>query len=240
LEALGRGFKTTEYARLPEGWHCLEVGAGCGSVAEWLCNKLGATGHVLATDIDTRFLDGLEYPSLQIRQHDIVSESLPEAAFDLVHGRLLLMHLRERERALRSMVNALKPGGWLLVEEVDTASWLPDPRAEGASLFSKGTSAFSKVSRAAGVDEHRGRSLYGDVCAAGLLEVGGEGRLPLIHAGSPCARMWQLTTAQRRDRITGAGLLTDEEMDKYLALYDDAQFVAMDYMVMAVWGRKPG
>jgi hypothetical protein len=50
--------------------------------------------------------------------------------------------------------------------------------------------------------------------------------------------MWQLTIAQRRNRITGEGLLTDEEMDKYLALYDDPQFVAMDYMVMAVWGRK--
>jgi hypothetical protein len=50
--------------------------------------------------------------------------------------------------------------------------------------------------------------------------------------------MWQLSTAQRRDRITGAGLLTDEEMDKYLAQCDDAQFVAMDYMVMAVWGRQ--
>ena len=35
------------------GWHCLEVGAGGGSIATWLCDRVGSTGHVLATDIDT-------------------------------------------------------------------------------------------------------------------------------------------------------------------------------------------
>jgi hypothetical protein len=60
----------------------------------------------------------------------------------------------------------------------------------------------------------------------------------MIRAGTPNAHMWRLTITQRRDQLTRAGLLTDEEMDRYLALYDDAGFVAMDYMVMAVWGRK--
>jgi hypothetical protein len=38
--------------------------------------------------------------------------------------------------------------------------------------------------------------------------------------------------------MTSAGLLTDEEMNKYLALFDDAQFVAMDYILTAVLGRR--
>jgi hypothetical protein len=44
---------------------------------------------------------------------------------------------------------------------------------------------------------------------------------------------------QRRPRIVGAGLLTDEEMDRFVALFGDSGFVAMDSMVMTVWGRKP-
>ena len=33
-----------------EGWHCLEVGAGAGSIADWLCRRVGANGMVVATD----------------------------------------------------------------------------------------------------------------------------------------------------------------------------------------------
>jgi 2-polyprenyl-3-methyl-5-hydroxy-6-metoxy-1,4-benzoquinol methylase len=41
------------------GWHCLEIGAGGGSIATWLCDRVGGSGRVLATDIDTRFLEEL-------------------------------------------------------------------------------------------------------------------------------------------------------------------------------------
>jgi ubiquinone/menaquinone biosynthesis C-methylase UbiE len=93
-----------------EGWHCLEVGAGGGSIATWLCDRVGAAGHVVATDIDPRFLDAVGSPNLELRRHDIASDPLPEAAFDLVHARLVLVHLPERDAALRRIVRALKPG----------------------------------------------------------------------------------------------------------------------------------
>jgi hypothetical protein len=38
----------------------------------------------------------------------------------------------------------------------------------------------------------------------------------------------------------GAGLLTDDEMDRFLALFDDPGLVAMWPILMAVWGRRPG
>lgn len=47
----------------------------------------------------------------------MATEPLPEAAFDLVHARLVLMHLPEREQALARMISALKPAGWLIDEE---------------------------------------------------------------------------------------------------------------------------
>ncbi len=37
-----------------EGWHCAEIGAGTGSIAEWLSRQVGATGHVVTTDIETK------------------------------------------------------------------------------------------------------------------------------------------------------------------------------------------
>jgi SAM-dependent methyltransferase len=201
---------------------------------------VSSSGHVLATDLDTRFLDRLDHPNLQVRRHDITREALPDAAFDLAHCRFVLMHLAERERALRNMVGTLKPGGWLLVEEADLVTWLPDPRMEGVALFSKGAAAFNQVQAAAGVDLNYGRRLFGDVRAAGLVEVEGEGGMSIVHAGTAAARLWQLTIRQVGDRIVGAGLLTNEELDRFIALHDDPGFVAMSLCTIGVWGRKPG
>ena len=39
-----------------EGWRCAEIGFGSGSIAEWLSRRVGPTGHVVATDIETKFL----------------------------------------------------------------------------------------------------------------------------------------------------------------------------------------
>ena len=32
------------------GWRCAEIGAGGGSIAEWLCRQVGPSGRVVATD----------------------------------------------------------------------------------------------------------------------------------------------------------------------------------------------
>ncbi|HLL49805.1 MAG TPA: class I SAM-dependent methyltransferase, partial [Thermomicrobiales bacterium] len=104
LEALG----------VDAGWQCWDVGSGGGSIAAWLGARVGTSGHVLATDIDTRFLDALAAPNVEVRQHNVVTEPLPEGAFDLVHARAVLEHLPQREQVLERMVAALKPGGWLL------------------------------------------------------------------------------------------------------------------------------
>lgn len=109
LETLGVG----------DGWRCLEVGGGAGSITRWLCQRVGTSGRVVATDLDTRFLDALDEAALEVRRHDITSGELEDGAFDLVHARYVLEHLPAREAALRRMVAALAPGGWLLVEDVD-------------------------------------------------------------------------------------------------------------------------
>jgi ubiquinone/menaquinone biosynthesis C-methylase UbiE len=39
-------------ALVQPGWRCLEVGGGYGSMAAWLAEKAGPTGHVVVTDAD--------------------------------------------------------------------------------------------------------------------------------------------------------------------------------------------
>lgn len=67
------------------GWMCLEVGGGGGSIARWLGEKVGADGHVVVTDINPRWLD-IQAANVELRHHDIVSDELPEHAFDPIHA----------------------------------------------------------------------------------------------------------------------------------------------------------
>jgi SAM-dependent methyltransferase len=101
------------------GWRCLEVGCGAGSVARWLADRVGASGRVLATDLDPRFVEGHGRSNLEILRHDILSDPLEDGTFDLAHERALLVHLPERQQALERMVAAVRPGGWVVAEDPD-------------------------------------------------------------------------------------------------------------------------
>jgi 2-polyprenyl-3-methyl-5-hydroxy-6-metoxy-1,4-benzoquinol methylase len=87
------------------GWHCLEIGAGGGSIAEWLCRQVGPSGRVVATDLETKFLQAIEAPNLEVRRHDITADPLEPAAFDLVFARKVLEHLADPGSALRGRVS---------------------------------------------------------------------------------------------------------------------------------------
>src|SRR5215468_1929276 len=101
------------------GWRCLLVGAGRGSLAARLVELVGPAGEVVATDRDVRFMQRAKLPGVRVREHDVLSDPLETAHYDLVHCRCLLMHLREPDLVLQKMTAAIRSGGWLLVEEPD-------------------------------------------------------------------------------------------------------------------------
>ncbi len=117
-----RTFRFLETTGIGPGWHCLEVGGGSGSVAAWMADRVGPSGNVLVTDIDPRCMEGLAYrrpAHMELRRHDIGTDPLPEQAFDLIHARLVLQHVPQRQQALARLVAALRPRGWLVIEEFD-------------------------------------------------------------------------------------------------------------------------
>src|SRR3954447_22518034 len=112
---------TTESLRktgVRRGWRCLEVGAGAGSIARWMSDAVAPAGAVVAADLNPRFLDDMP-DNVEVRRHDLMSDDLEVGAFDVAHSRLLLMHLPDPTAALKKIVAAVKPGGWLVTEEAD-------------------------------------------------------------------------------------------------------------------------
>src|SRR6516164_4933170 len=168
-----------EQRGIQEGWSCLEVGAGGGSIASWLCRRVGDTGHVLATDIEPRFLQMLSFPNLEVRRHDIRIDGLPNGQFDLAHARLLLMHLPGREVALERMIAALKPGGWLVIEEFDGLSILANSTVNPGEEDLKLLRACYQVLIARGVEMRYGRALPQLLRAHGLVNLGAEASVSL-------------------------------------------------------------
>src|SRR5215211_4714452 len=192
LRALEDLFDAASVGRLAalgvgEGWRCLEVGAGAGGVARWLSDRVGPPGRVLATDLDPRFLDGHGLANLEARRHDLLADPLEDGAFDLAHARAVLEHIPAREAALARMVAAVRPGGWVVVEDIDFGGgmvaellrYVQPPAA--APTVERVARAVEAMFIAAGMDPRFGGRLPRALVEAGLEEVGAELRAPLVR-----------------------------------------------------------
>jgi len=219
-----------------EGWRCLEVGGGGGSVARWLCEQVGPSGHVMATDIAVRFLKEIYSSNFEAQQHDIVAADLPRAQFDLVHSRWLLHHLRDPERAIERMVAAVRPRGWLLLEEVD---FFPVHTSTSQLYVDYMVALTGAVVAPSGRDCFWARALPELVARQGLVELQAEGDFAILNGGSPIAEFFQLTGHQMRESVIASGALTAERFDAALALLSDRAFWAFAGAGIAVWGKRP-
>lgn len=221
------------------GWRCWEVGAGGPSVPTWLAGRVGPHGAVLATDIDVTWTAaGTGY---DVRRHDVGAEPPPGDGFDLVHARLVLVHVQRREEALAAMVAALRPGGWLLVEEADPALQplaCPDESGDAQRLANKLKHDFRTLMAHRGVDLAYGRTLPRLLRAAGLTDVRADAYFPVT--GPACAALEDATVRQIRARLTAAGLATDAEIDEHLGNVAAGRLDLATSPMISAWGRKPG
>ena len=88
------------------GWRCLEVGGGEGTIAEWLCQRVGTAGHVVATDLDTRSLEAIVSPNIEVRRHDIVNDDLGMSSTNPSNSRQLCKDGRLFQRSAYNEVRS--------------------------------------------------------------------------------------------------------------------------------------
>ena len=223
---------------LAPGWRCLEVGAGGGSIARWLSERVGATGQIVATDVDTRFINGVGLKNLESLRHDITRDSIPGPPFDLVHARMILIHLPERDAVLRGLVGALKPGGWLVCEEFDAVSAAPDPNVSPGEILLRVHDAMRRLSTDRRVDGRYGRLLFGRLKDLGLTDLGAEGRMSMAQSGSQTATLLRASYELRRTAMIEAGYITDEEFDADIARMEATDFMMPSPILWSAWGRR--
>ena len=218
------------------GWHCWEVGAGQGSLARWLKARVGPEGSVLATDLDPSITDVRS--GIEVRQHDVTRDAAPGSGFDLVHTRLLLCHLPGRDAVVDRLIRALKPGGWLVVEDFDGVSMPPDRRFGPQETPLATHAALQALLQQRGVEGRTGRWLPAMMRARGMTDIHAEGRVFMALERSVYAHFHRLTVDQVKDDLMTARLLTEADYAASMTALEN-DFLAPTPLLWSVIGRRP-
>lgn len=231
-------FRHIEALGIRQGWRCWEVGAGGVSVVRWLAERVGPGGRVLATDIDTSWAEAAASPAVEVRHHDVGRDEPPPETFDLIHARLVLVHVADREAALRSMVRVLRPGGWLLVEDADPALQpliCPDEHGPEQELANRLRRGFRALLAERGADLAYGRTLPRLLRAAGLHDVRADAYFPVTSPA--CDALEAATVRQVRTALISKGHATAEEIDRHLATVEAGRLDLATSPLVSAWGR---
>ena len=224
------------------GWRCLEIGAAEGSMTRWMAEQVGASGRVVAADIDLRFLADLRRPNVEVRELDVRSAPLEEAAFDLAYCRTLLLHLPDPNAALAKLLRSLRPGGWLLAEDSDMCVQVAaDPDHPDAELFeSFHRRVWAHLRSVKYFDTRFGRTLPPRLRALGLVELGFEASASFQSGGEPGAELQRRNLGQNLGPLlVERRVVRPEELERVLALYADSSFGYLSGLNVAAWGRRP-
>ena len=217
------------------GWHCLEIGAGNGSLSQWLAGRVGPTGHVIASDIRTDLMEGIESANLEVRQFDVVHDDPPEAPFDLVAIRALLHHLPERREVVTRMARWLKPGGWLFVQEPDFyPTWTVEPPSQKQFW-----EQFLQWAVTHQIDYYVGRKIPRWVQTEGLINISSEGHAILYNGGSAFAQWWDSSIREVADRLRNEGGISEATLEEFYRLYRDPTYWTTTIAFTATIAQRP-
>jgi SAM-dependent methyltransferase len=218
------------------GWHCCDVGSGAGTIAAWMAEQVLPHGRVVSIDVDTRF----QPPSagiIEVRSLDVTRDAIGADEFDVVHARGVLQHLVQREAVLDAMIAATKPGGWIVVGDVDwiqfDAQAVPEPFA-----------TLSRTLRDLSVEQHGydgmwGRRLGSAFVEHGLIDVDTRGDVWTMRGGTDSAE-WYVAALERVLAVIPAGAFPPG-FDARLAITQARRpdFAILSPLAMTATGRKP-
>ena len=213
------------------GWRCLEVGAGGGSLVQWLA---GRGAHVTAIDIDTRFIEQFASDGIEVRRLDLRTDEMPRAQFDLVHARLVLEHLTDRRQILERLAGTLRPGGWIVIEDQDWSCFGFEDVGRGDNSVAEAINSFME---SAGFERDYGRRIVSDLVDVGFTDVRGEGRARVISSSDPGFDFFRLSFESLRATLVESGELTKDDADAASSRSGEATRVLTPLMVAGI-GRR--
>jgi hypothetical protein len=137
------------------------------------------------------------------------------------------------------MAAALRPGGWLLIEDFDVELQplaCPDPRNDDEIRANRIRRGFIDLLGRRGTDVRYGRSLPTQLRESGLVDVAADAYFPLAQPAA--ARLEAANVIQVRDELIASGHATAEELDAHLAAIASGQLDLATPPLVSAWGRR--
>ncbi|MGW1377450.1 class I SAM-dependent methyltransferase [Streptomyces sp. NPDC002446] len=217
------------------GWHCLDVGAGTGTVARWLLESAGVSS-VLAVDRDTRFLPADGPPGLVAQTADITAPDFDPGRFHLVHARFVLMHLRSWRRMIARLGALLVPGGVLVLSDAVDLTTASAPATPYTAVM---RAMWQALRQTIGTDISWVPDYPHFLLEDGLSSVAAEIHVPPLLPGSPISRFWADTWERTRDAILATGQVDEPQLERARHALSSPDSAALSPGMLTTWGWKP-
>lgn len=226
------------------GMRMLDLGCGGGHVSLMAARMVGEAGHVTGIDFDSGIIALAE----QDAQHDNITNVTFHAQsayeigfheeFDLVYSRFLLSHLERPLQVLQRMRESVKPGGRIIVEDVQFSGHFCYPPHQA---FDDYLHYYTAAARQHGQNPEIGPALFGLFHEAGIRDVRFDVIQPCFHTG-PGKRMAYITMEKISAQVIRAELTDQPTIDAVLKALDDftrdERTIISLPRIFRVWGEK--
>lgn len=241
--------RTLSWLGLRDGMSVLEVGSGPGFITAQLLELLPNSSitclevnPTLLSQAKTYLQDALpESASDRVRfvEGSVMDIQLADNQFDAAFGRFLFQHLSDPLGAAKEIWRVLKPGGKLIVHDIDDALFgLFEPALPGLALMIE---KFGQAQAARGGNRHIGRNLWHMLVAAGFQNLD----LEVLSSHSGTIGIEPFLYQIHPDRMVSLvqnGFLSAEELEQYRVDHANFPTTAQAFTIwlsLLVCGQKP-
>jgi SAM-dependent methyltransferase len=222
------------------GWQCLDIGPGAGTITTWFADSVAPTGQVTAIDIDPRHLP--PDPRVDRRAADIRTVTLPAGHYDVIHARLVLMHLPERVEVLRQLATALRPGGAIVISEWDCTHpeemLVSAPGREATEAFTAFQVTLGALAAEHGLDTGWARRVPVAMHNTGLTIIGTEVYNRLWSGGEAGCLLHASNSRQLQAALLARGMTTGQ-LNALRTAMENPETLAYSYWLYTTVGRRP-
>jgi SAM-dependent methyltransferase len=215
------------------GWKCAELGAGAGSMALWIAEEVGDSGSALPVDRNITLLEPLRSRlNVEIMESSLEDLDLEPASLDLIHTRNVLMHIEDADTVIAKLVQSLRPGGHILLEEADYYS-----------VAGSTSAAFREVVTPMVASWTWARTMPNTIARLLVENIDVEVDATMLQGGSAQAAFWNHTLRSLESRLmepdqSGSGGVSRASFNEALQLLTDSQFWTPFATVVCVTAQR--
>jgi SAM-dependent methyltransferase len=208
-----------------------------------LARAAGPTGRAVGVDFDETKLDIARHEAAQLGLSTIVFDARdvtawePSEPFDVVYARFLLTHLADPGGLIAAIHRHIRPGGVLIVEDLDFRGHFAEPDCPALSRY---VELYSKSVRIRGADPNIGPRLPGLLRERGFDRVQMKLAHPVALQGGikllTCVTLKNIAETVLQDGLTTEAELR-ETIEELYAFARDPHTVLAGPRIFQVWGR---